>query len=196
MALSTLDRELLDRLLAGEPEAWPTFVDRFLGLVTYAINHAADCRGVHLSTADREDLVADVFVALLDRDMAPLRRFQRRSSLATYLSVIARRVAVRRLMQRAGQTPPPMYPPGFPEAVAPEAIENGEASVEQRVADQDQVAQMLGGLAETEAQVVRLFHLEGRSYHEISLSTGVPENTIGPVLSRARTRLRRQSEMN
>lgn len=197
MALSTLDRELLDRLLAGHPDAWPAFVDRFLGLVTYTINHTADCRGVHLSAADREDLVADVFVALLDRNMTTLKRFQRRSSLATYLSVIARRVAVRRLMQRAGQTPTPIDPAVVAaKRIKPESLENGETSVEQRVADQDQVAQMLGGLAETEAQVVRLFHLEGRSYHEISLSTGVPENTIGPVLSRARTRLRRQSEMS
>ncbi|QDT69849.1 RNA polymerase sigma factor [Planctomycetes bacterium MalM25] len=185
MALSTLDRDLLERLLAGQPDAWPLFVDRFLGLVSTTVGHAADCRGVLLSSADREDLVADVFVTLLDRDMAVLRRFQRRSSLATYLAVIARRVAVRRLMQRAGQSPE--NPPGFPETVP-----NGEASVEQRVADSEQVAEMLGGLAESEAQVVRLFHLEGRTYHEISLSTGVPENSIGPVLSRARSRLRRQ----
>lgn len=187
MALSTIDRELLDRLLAGEPDAWPLFVDRFLGLVSHTVGHAADCRGVLLSSADREDLIADVFVTLLERDMTALRRFQRRSSLATYLAVIARRVAVRRLMQRAGQNPAAENPPGFPEEVP-----NGEASVEQRVADRDQVAEMLGGLAESEAQVVRLFHLEGRSYHEISLSTGVPENSIGPVLSRARSRLRRQ----
>lgn len=188
MALAPNDRELLDRLLAGDQQAWPEFVDRFLGLIYHVVGHSADCRGVHLSSADREDMIADVFVALLDRDMIALRRFQRRSSLYTYLSVIARRVVVRRLMQRAGQvgatTPTPFG----------EETPDAEPPTEQRVADQEEIAQMLGGLPELEAQVVRLFHLEGRTYGEISQSIGVPENTIGPVLSRARAKMRRQHE--
>ena len=43
---------------------------------------------------------------------------------------------------------------------------------------------------ETEAMVVKLFHLEGRSYREISSGLGIPENSIGPTLSRAREKLR------
>ncbi len=34
------------------------------------------------------------------------------------------------------------------------------------------------------------FHLEGRSYREISAILGIPENTIGPTLTRASERLR------
>jgi len=194
VALSATDRDLLDRLLSGERHAWQAFVDRWIGLISHVVRFAADCRGVHLSAADREDLIADVFLALLERDMAALRGFQGRSSLATYLTVIARRVVVRRLMQRAGQGPPSSLPSGFSAGAAADEPFNGEAPVEQRVADQEQVAQMLGGLPENEARVVRMYHLEGRSYNEISRSIGVPENTIGPVLSRARTRLRRQGE--
>jgi RNA polymerase sigma-70 factor, ECF subfamily len=37
---------------------------------------------------------------------------------------------------------------------------------------------------------VQQFHLEGRSYREISSRLGVPENSIGPTLSRARAKLR------
>lgn len=185
MALSPIDQDLLDSLLGGDADAWPLFVDRFLGLVSHVVNHAADCRGVRLTPTDREDLIADVFVSLLERDKAALRRFQRRSSLATYLAVIARRVVVKRLMQRAGQTPVAMYPPGFPSQTP-----NGEPPVEQRVADREQVDHMLGGLSEPDAQVVRMYHLEGRSYNEISRAVGLPVNTIGPVLSRARMKLR------
>ncbi len=50
---------------------------------------------------------------------------------------------------------------------------------------------MLGGLQGTEALVVRMFHLEGKSYQEISTMVGMPENSIGPILSRARDKLRR-----
>jgi RNA polymerase sigma-70 factor (ECF subfamily) len=44
--------------------------------------------------------------------------------------------------------------------------------------------------------VVRLFHLEGKSYQEISTAVGMPENSIGPILSRARDKLRRAAGMN
>ena len=50
---------------------------------------------------------------------------------------------------------------------------------------------LLGGLQGAEAQVVRLFHLEGKSYQEISVAVGMPENSIGPILSRARSKMRR-----
>ena len=66
-----------------------------------------------------------------------------------------------------------------------------QASVEQRLGDQEEVERLLGGLQGTEAQVVRLFHLEGKTYREISSVVGMPENSIGPILSRARNKLRR-----
>jgi RNA polymerase sigma-70 factor (ECF subfamily) len=45
-------------------------------------------------------------------------------------------------------------------------------------------------LSDNEAAVVRMFHLEGKTYSEISLRMGVPENSIGPMLSRAREKMR------
>jgi RNA polymerase sigma-70 factor (ECF subfamily) len=38
-----------------------------------------------------------------------------------------------------------------------------------------------------------MYHLEGKSYHEISQDLGIPENSIGPALSRARAKMRRAS---
>jgi RNA polymerase sigma-70 factor (ECF subfamily) len=50
---------------------------------------------------------------------------------------------------------------------------------------------MLEGLDGKEADVVRLFHLQGKSYRQISSELSIPENTIGPILSRARAKMRR-----
>jgi len=60
----------------------------------------------------------------------------------------------------------------------------------QRVEDRDEIQQMLQGLTNTEAEIVRQFHIEGRTYREISSGLGIPENTIGPTLTRARSRIR------
>jgi RNA polymerase sigma-70 factor, ECF subfamily len=53
------------------------------------------------------------------------------------------------------------------------------------------VQRLLSGLQDTEAQVVRMYHLEGLTYQEISSAVGMPENSIGPILSRARNKMRR-----
>jgi RNA polymerase sigma-70 factor (ECF subfamily) len=70
-----------------------------------------------------------------------------------------------------------------------------QAGVEQeRIDNQEIVALMLSGLSEKEAAIVRHYHLEGRSYAEISARVGVPENSIGPLLARAREKLRRSGQ--
>lgn len=183
VALSDIDRNLIDRSLSRKPRAWEDFVDRFMGLVIHVINHTAQCRSIRLTTADREDLVAEVFLAIVENDMAVLRHFRGQSSLATYLTVIARRVVVRRLVE--GRTATPLG------EIAAEAVA-GDAGVEQRISDQEEVSRLLSQLDGSEAEVVRMYHLEGKTYGEISRTIGMPENSVGPMLSRARSKLRRQ----
>jgi RNA polymerase sigma-70 factor (ECF subfamily) len=65
------------------------------------------------------------------------------------------------------------------------------AEAEQRVSDRDEVERLMAGLDVAEAQIVRMYHLEGKSYQEISSAVGMPENSVGPTLSRAREKMRR-----
>ena len=74
-----------------------------------------------------------------------------------------------------------------------QTIADPHVSAEERFDDQEEVERLLGGLQGTEAQVVRMYHLEGKSYREISAAVGMPENSIGPILSRARNKIRRAS---
>jgi RNA polymerase sigma-70 factor (ECF subfamily) len=186
VALSEIDRNLLDRCLQRKPRAWEDFVDRFMGLVVHVVGHTTRARSARLSAADRDDLCADVFLAIVRNDFALLRNFRGKSSLATYLTVIARRIVVRELLPRMsvsrlgnGPTPPDH------DTVDP------TASVEQRLSNHEEVERLLNSLRGAEAQVVRMYHLEGRTYQEIGVAIGMPENSIGPILSRARNRLRR-----
>ncbi len=181
MSLSEVDRQLLDRCLAKSPRAWDDFVDRFLGLVVHVANHAASQRGLRLTPEQRDDLVAEVFLVLVDKELLALRHFRRHCSLATYLAVIARRVIVRRLLSPAFQAT------GQP---LPEALPAAEEEEEARIENREAVEQLLQQLNPQEAKVVRLFHLEGKSYDEISRSEGMPANSVGSLLSRARTKLR------
>jgi RNA polymerase sigma-70 factor (ECF subfamily) len=53
---------------------------------------------------------------------------------------------------------------------------------------------MMADLDTAEASVVRMYHLEGKSYQEISSAVGMPENSVGPTLSRARRKMRESAE--
>lgn len=180
MALSELDRKLLQRCLAQSPQAWEDFVDRFLGLVMHVVEHTGRVRSLQLTSQDREDLVAEVFYTLVADDFRVLRRFKEQSSLATYLTVVARRVVVREVIRRR-----------LGEIVArpsdDDIIQDYRPDDD---LDTEHVSRLIERLAPTEAEIVRLFHLGGKSYEEISQMTGVPENSIGPTLSRARAKLR------
>jgi RNA polymerase sigma-70 factor (ECF subfamily) len=187
VALSEIDRNLLDRCLQRKPMAWEDFADRFLGLVVHVVNHTARARSIRLAAADRDDLCAEVFLAIVKNDFAILRNFRGKSSLATYLTVVARRIVVKELLSRMTSARLGEGSSAHP----PQGIPDPHASVEERLGDQEEVERLLGGLQGTEAQVVRMYHLEGKSYHEISLVVGMPENSIGPILSRARNKMRR-----
>ncbi|MGO9115950.1 MAG: RNA polymerase sigma factor [Thermoguttaceae bacterium] len=186
MGLSEIDRNLLERCLQKKPRAWEDFVDRFMGLVLHVIRHTAQSRSIRLSPEDRDDLCAEVFLGVIRNDFAVLRNFRGQSSLATYLTVVARRIVVRDLLARG---PGALLAAGTQHS--PQMIPDPHVGIEQRTSDREEVEQLLGSLQGTEALVVRMFHLEGKSYQEISTTVGMPENSIGPILSRARDKLRR-----
>ena len=60
----------------------------------------------------------------------------------------------------------------------------------ERITDREEIDRMLKQLDEREAQLVRLYHLEGKSYREISQILGISENSVGPSLYRVREKLR------
>src|SRR5918912_186122 len=103
VALTHLDRDLLKRCLAHQPGAWNYFVDRYLGLIYHVIHHTSHLRSVPLRPEDVEDVAAEILLQLVARDYAVLRQFRGQSSLATYLTVVARRICIQELVKRAGE---------------------------------------------------------------------------------------------
>ena len=185
MALSDIDRKLLQRCLSHKPRAWEDFVDRFLGLVVHVVSHTAQSRSIRLTSQDSEDLTAEVFLAIISNDLAVLRRFRGESSLATYLTVVARRVVVAELLK---QKPAASLSDMNESAIHAPPV---EPEHEERINNRDEIQQLLERLDGAEAEIVRLYHLEGKSYKEISSHVGMAENSIGPTLSRARSKMRR-----
>lgn len=187
MALSEIDRNLLERCLDRKPRAWEDFVDRFLGLVIHVVNHAACARSVRLTSDDRDDLCAEVLLNLIKDDFAVLRHFRGQASLATYLTVVARRIVVNQMLK--GKSMARLSEGAMREAA--QHVAQAEARRQEDILNREEVQRLLEELKGREAQIVRMYHLEGKTYQEISSATGLAQNSIGPALSRARSKMRR-----
>jgi RNA polymerase sigma-70 factor (ECF subfamily) len=188
--LAVEDRRLLDACIAGTRGGWEAFLERFAGLFAYVAVRTARQRGITMAAGERDDAVAEILLECLRNDAAVLRGFAGRSSLPTYLTVIARRVTVRRLLN--GLPPTPTRPAETRSHFSGSVADGRDEAA--RIADREHVESLLGVLERDEARLIRLHHLEQRSYGEISHLTGMPLGSIGPALSRAREKMRRAEQ--
>jgi len=186
VAFTPQDRDLLKRCLSKTPGSWNDFVDRFLGLIYHVIRHTAHLRSMPLRAEDVEDLAAEVLLQVVADDYSVLKQFRGNCSLATYLTIIARRICVQELARRAAAREIQPKVDGVPPVEEVEEVVKPAGGLESL----EEVAKLLRKLPGKESNVVRLHYLEGRSYEEISKSLKIPINSIGPILSRARKRLR------
>ena len=182
MPLTDIDRKLLSDLLSLENGSWKLFVDRFDSLILQVIHHTAHSHSLKLNDDDIDDLCADTFAELLVRDMAALRAFRGRCSLATYLGVIARRIVVRKLTQHR-----------FLKAMG--HVNAHQAAVDfastdppstRHVENRDEVEHLFSRLPSEAAKVLRWIYLDGATYRQVADWLGRPLNSVGPLLSRFR----------
>src|SRR5207244_4736041 len=163
------------------------FVDRYLGLIYHVVHHTSYLRSTPLRPEDIEDVAAEILLQAVANGYGMLRQFRGQCSLATYLTVISRRICVHELARRAAarEVQPQLDGRGAePEPEEPPKAQVGLESLEE-------VQKILSKLPAREREVVRLCYLEGRSYEEISTALHIPINSIGPILTRARKRLRK-----
>lgn len=200
MALIASDRQLVQRCLAHDPGSWNDFVDRFLGLIYHTINYTSHLRSTPLTPGEVEDVAQVILTEIASNDYTVLKQFHGKSSLPTYLTVIARRKCVQELLNRGRRKPlPAEFKPtasgSHPKLGATDA--NGhdeeEAIPERTPAGMDsleRVQKLIRKLPTVESNVVRMFYLEGRGIEEISGELNIPVSQVESILHKARKVLR------
>ncbi len=178
------DWQLVEACIAGTPGGWDLFIRRFGRLISEVVSRTATRRQRGLSNTDHDDLVAEVFAELLARDAAALKMFSGRSTLTTYLTVIARRVTVRQLQRQLR-----LIVPAAEDDAAGDAPDKKPSATE-AAAQQEEIDHWLACLEKIDQVLVRMHDLEGHNYSEIARATGIPIGSIGPRLSRARATIR------
>lgn len=159
-------------------------MDRFTGLIIQVILQTSAAHSVKLTQDDTDDLCADTFAELLKRDMATLRAFRGRCSLATYLAVVARRIVVRRLAEDR-----------FRQAMGHVTVHQaaldyaaGKSGDVDRIDHRDEVESLMAKLPGDLRKVAVWFFVDQLGYREIAARLGRPLNSVGPMISRIRER--------
>jgi RNA polymerase sigma-70 factor (ECF subfamily) len=91
----------LNACVNGDKRAWDTFVDRFSGVIHAAVQRSCATTTRVIDRDELHDIVQDVFVRMIRNDYRLLRKFDpERASLVTWLTVIARSVAIDHFRRR------------------------------------------------------------------------------------------------
>ena len=198
------ERQLVLRLVAGDREAWIEFVDQYQRVVFARVNHVLSQCGSQAESNDIDDVVADLFASLLANNMKMLRGFEHRSTLATWLTIIAHRMSLRAATKSKRRWKTNELDP----ATGATSKQSSNQSLEQLPGDPaenplDQLMNLesrsrirlkLAMLKPADRQVIELFHFENLGYREIAMRMGMSENSVGPRLTRAQRRLKRLVE--
>lgn len=179
------DLALVQRLIANNDSAWSELVTSYAGQLRSRVSRVTkNCQAAN-QTDCVDDILAELFRVLLANNHAALRAFQGRSSLSTYLCAIATRVALRHIARLGADVhlAEPLW----------HITDMTCTSPDQRELSREVRSRLLGNIDRLplkQQQLIRLFHLEGKSYKEISEQMRIPIGSIGPSLGRAEAVLR------
>jgi RNA polymerase sigma-70 factor (ECF subfamily) len=183
------DQTLLEKCIGGEAPAWEEFVRRYRKNVEDAVRRTLyRCLG-RVPSHDLENVTQDVYARLYDHGCRRLRSFHGQCPLAVWLKTLAIRMTLNYVSSEkqrgrfGGGTldGTPLYaPPGTGDLS--EAILREELS---------RMTELLEQLEAVERTAVKLFYFDGLSYRQMSALLGIPIQTLGSILTRARAKLRK-----
>lgn len=183
--------ELVARCAEGDRAAWEAFVDGYGALLTALARRMLMRRTGRARDADVDEVVAEVFLALVRRDRILLKRYDPRYRLSTYLGVITR-TEVLRLLRRGNRLPHDLEDA----ARVPESP--GAGSPVRALQDQERTEAIRGlraaldELPERDRLLLTMKYLDGSDYRSIGSALGVNPESVGQFLTRAKARLARR----
>lgn len=175
------DYELLSDVNAGETAAYGQLVDRYQGKL---FNFAFQIVG---NADDAKDVAQDAFIKVLEA----LPRLKPDLNFSAYLYKTARNLAIDEITKRKRF--------GSSEALETKEEPGIHADPQRSVfleEQKDQARAAVESMPENFRMALSLKELAGLSYDEISEVTGIPTNTLGKLLSRARLKFKQEFRMS
>lgn len=175
---------LAARCVAGDEASWRELVARYAPLLATLARRMLARLGPAVAEADVDEVVAEVFLALLRRDRLLLQRYDASFRLSTYLGVICRSEVGRWARRRGRAVGGPLPDVAALEPTPPERLAEAE-----RQAALAGLREALAVLAPRDRLLLTLRYLEGLSHAAIADALALSADSVGPLLQRARQRL-------
>ncbi len=188
---ATVDLDLVHRLIAREEAAWRELLATYRPAIVRGATQGFAELQITPTEARLEEVGAEVVFTLLRNDCAALRSFQGRSTLATWLTVISRRVcrAMQLKHERIGSARA-INTENFDWNAIP-ARHSSQELAEDLQCELRVLRNCVARLAAADQVILELCFMKGLSYQAMADALGIKTNTVGPKLTRARQRLRR-----
>ena len=184
------DQELVDRILAGDKDAFRQLFQENRRLVEHIVIRMIS------NQADREEICQEVFLKVFDN----LNTFHFKSRIQTWIGRIAYNTSLNYLRKKG----PELYEDfskiqedSGKERVFEMHLQSDEPLPDEYSEIQDRnktVRRLIEKLPVTYRTILTLFHLNGQNYQEIGDIMALPEGTVKSYLFRARKMLREYFE--
>jgi RNA polymerase sigma-70 factor, ECF subfamily len=179
-ATKLTDAELATLCVTGDPNAWRTLYDRYVGQVIRFVS------GLGVAQEEKDDAVQEVFVAVYKS----LSSFRGESQLSTWIYRIAARHVSRMASRRRFREmlSSVLWREMKDEPTATQAHHEGVGSAE-RSSDLEMLDRMLDKLSPKKRTALVLFEIEGLPVEQVAEIVGCPVNTVWSRLHHARAEL-------
>lgn len=169
------DAELIDRILAGNMNAFGFLVNRYQKLVLHISGR------IILRQEDLEDVCQEVFLKVYQN----LKKYRNESKLSTWIATIAYNTSINHLRKYKNVDKVNLNDTAAFERVSEFRYDEYEKDDLYRY-----IREQVDLLPVQYRTILTLFHLEEFSYQEIVQITGMPEGTIKNYLFRAKALLK------
>jgi RNA polymerase sigma-70 factor (ECF subfamily) len=184
-ALDAGERDLIERCKAGDSAAWNALIKQYEPSVfkfAYSLSHSHD---------DADDITGHVFVRLYNN----INTFRYESGFKSWLFRIVRNTHIDMCIRAAHRKNVSLdtTPGSDGELGCPRDIIDPQDGPEKTCLDKETASLLnraIRHLPAYQREIVRMFHIEGKSYGAIASTAGLSIGTVKSRLNRARTNLR------
>lgn len=176
------DKELVRLCLSGNAEAWSNFIDRFSGLIYWAIKRKLNrYYSAHL-TSDIEDIYQRLFTSIWEKKS--LVAVTDRDNIAPWLIVLASNLTIDFMRRKQRE----------------EDFFQNRLPLESQIADEDSIVfakekrdlldEAIRGLSEKERLYLELNYLSNKKHKEIAGIFNTSVNSVSTVIARAKDKIK------
>jgi RNA polymerase sigma-70 factor (ECF subfamily) len=184
------DKTIIDGCIKGKPGAWEEFVQRFSGLVIWAIRDKLSRAGLPFTQQDTEDIHQEVFLAVSNK----IKSLKDPSRVAPWLCVISSNAALNYMKNkgRINIEAVSSSEEGGGRALI-ETLASGETSIAQRLDEKLKkqiVTEAIETLAPKEKIVLNLHLVHENTISEVAQILDMQQGTVSSIVKRAKDKIK------